>query len=118
MRYEMRIAALWLGLVLAACAPMSTVDRPLDPTVTAIVGATVVHPQREGSAAAERNQTIITAGNRIHYIGPSASADVPRGATIIDANGKWVVPGLTDGHVNDAVRIAATLHATAVALEM
>jgi alkyl hydroperoxide reductase subunit D len=26
--------------------------------------------------------------------------------------------GLTDGHVNDAVRIAATLHATAVALEL
>jgi len=67
---------------------------------TAIVGATVVHPEREGDAALSRDQTIVIDGNRIRAVGDSAKVRVPDGAQVIDARGKWVVPGLIDAHVH------------------
>ena len=66
----------------------------------AIVGATVIHPERELPAAIARDQTVLISGNRIQRIGPSRSTPVPKGATRIDAAGKWVIPGLVDGHVH------------------
>src|SRR3954470_4130854 len=68
--------------------------------VTAIVGATVVNPEREGAAAVARDQTVLVEGNRIRAVGDAASTRVPDGATVIDARGKWVVPGLIDAHVH------------------
>lgn len=69
-------------------------------TVIAIVGATVVHPEAEGAAAVAPDSTVIVTGNRISAVGPSASTRVPAGATVIDAHGKWVIPGLIDSHVH------------------
>ena len=71
-----------------------------DPPITAIVGATVIHPERDASTAVERDQTIIIGRNRIVTIGPSALIKAPSIARIIDGKGKWVVPGLIDGHVH------------------
>jgi imidazolonepropionase-like amidohydrolase len=68
--------------------------------VTAIVGATVLHPELEGDAAIARDSTILVEGNRITAVGPAAHTRVPRGATVIDAHGKWVIPGLIDSHVH------------------
>src|SRR4051812_25886121 len=69
-------------------------------TVVAIVGATVVHPERDGAAAVARNSTILIRGNRIERIASAKTTSVPRGATRIDGRGKWVIPGLVDGHVH------------------
>src|SRR5213596_501068 len=68
--------------------------------VTAIVGATVVHPDRDLPSAVASNSTVIIAGSRIEAIGPAGSTPVPAGATRIDGKGKWVVPGLIDSHVH------------------
>jgi imidazolonepropionase-like amidohydrolase len=68
--------------------------------VTAIVGATVVHPELEGPASVAPDSTILIAGNRITAVGPAAQTHPPRGAAVIDAHGKWVIPGLTDSHVH------------------
>jgi len=87
-------------LSLSACAPTGPLDRHADAPVTVIVGATVIHPQREAAAAAAADQTIVIVGNRIRSVGPSSSAGIPPGATVIDAKGKWVIPGLVDGHVH------------------
>ena len=38
----------------------------------AIVGATVIHPERELPAAVERDRTVLITGNRIVRIGPRA----------------------------------------------
>lgn len=70
------------------------------PSVIAIVGATVIHPERDGAAAVARNNTVIIRGNRIERVGPEPTTPVPAGATRIDAGGKWVVPGLVDAHVH------------------
>ena len=82
-----------------ALALIAAVGSAADPVV-AITGATIIHPERDGAAAIARNSTLILRGNRIARIGPANSTPVPRGATRIDAKGKWVVPGLVDGHVH------------------
>jgi imidazolonepropionase-like amidohydrolase len=65
----------------------------------AIVGGTVVHPERAG-APSDPDTTIIISGDRIQAVGPSKSTKVPKDATVIDATGKWVIPGLIDSHVH------------------
>jgi hypothetical protein len=55
-------------------------------------------PQR-GEMLAER--TIVIRGDSIAAVAaPSEKADVPRGATVIDGRGKYVLPGLIDAHVH------------------
>ena len=47
-----------------------------------------------------RDSTVILSGNRIRAVGPSATTRVPREARVIDAHGKWLIPGLIDSHVH------------------
>jgi imidazolonepropionase-like amidohydrolase len=98
------VAAL-LALLVTACAMNAgKVDgdkaAPAAPRAIAIVGVTVVDPARDGAAAAQPGQTVLIEGERIAAVGASASVAVPRGATRIDGAGKWLVPGLVDGHVH------------------
>ncbi|HUL94740.1 MAG TPA: amidohydrolase family protein [Usitatibacter sp.] len=81
----------------AGCAALTgTPDEP----VTAIVGATVIHPDRDAAHAVVRDETIVVAGSRIRAVGPAATTPVPWGAKVIDAKGKWVIPGMVDAHVH------------------
>src|SRR5215470_14006811 len=66
----------------------------------AIVGATVVHPELEAGSAVSPNYTVIIKGERIQAVGPATTTKVPHGARVIDAHGKWVIPGLIDSHVH------------------
>jgi imidazolonepropionase-like amidohydrolase len=43
---------------------------------------------------------IVITGERVSSVGPAGSVPVPSGATVIDARGKWIVPGLIDAHVH------------------
>lgn len=72
-------------------------QTPPAPAVVALVGGTVI----DGTGAAPRpSTTIIITGDRITRIGPSASTPPPAGAQIIQAAGKFVVPGFIDAHVH------------------
>ncbi len=98
--WSRRNAIATLALVaLAACAAADQRRAPASPAL-AIVGATVIHPQRDGADARAADTTIIIEGNRIASIGPSSATAIPSGATVIDARGKYVVPGLVDAHVH------------------
>lgn len=46
------------------------------------------------------NGTLVVDGNRITAVGPSASIQVPADATIIDAAGKTIMPGIIDVHAH------------------
>jgi hypothetical protein len=61
-------------------------------TLTAIVGATVVHPDREGNAAVARNTTIIVEGTRIRAVGPRRH----------DADPRWRHAHRREGQVGDS----------------
>ena len=47
--------------------------------------------------------TVVIRGSRILAVGPSGSTPVPSGATVIDATGKFVMPGIIDSHSHTAV---------------
>ena len=44
--------------------------------------------------------TVVISGNRIKAVSPDATATIPRGAEVIDAMGKALLPGLWDMHVH------------------
>ncbi len=62
----------------------------------ALVGATVVPMDREGTLD---DQTVLVRGAAIVAVAPRAQVDVGA-ATVVDAHGKWLVPGLADMHVH------------------
>src|SRR3989442_8670848 len=86
----------WIGLAawMLAVIPCQAAD------VTAIVGATVVHPERDLPSAIASNTTVIIAGSRIEAIGPAGSTPVPAGGARVDGKGKWGVPRLIDSPVH------------------
>ncbi|MDX1429631.1 MAG: hypothetical protein R3282_05050, partial [Rhodothermales bacterium] len=63
----------------------------------AIVGATVF--DATGSEPI-LDAAILIAGGVIQAVGPSASFRIGADAELIDATGKFVIPGLTDSHVH------------------
>jgi imidazolonepropionase-like amidohydrolase len=65
-----------------------------------ITGVTVVHPERTGPEVLQPNATIMIRGNRIESVLQDVTLELPQGATVIDGRGKWVIPGLVDGHVH------------------
>ena len=96
---SIRLLLLWVVLAcITACTTTnnSSHDQPL----IAIVGATIVHPERDAAQAVLQDGTLVISGTRIQAVGPSASTPVPKNATIIDGRGKWVIPGLIDSHVH------------------
>ena len=48
--------------------------------------------------AAKPNQTIIISNGKIQWIGDDAKLELPKGAKVIDLNGKALIPGLVMLH--------------------
>lgn len=85
------------AVLCAACAhapPPAAGSRSL-----AIVGATVVFPERD-SGTTLGDATVVITGDRIAAVGPRASTPVPDGATVLDGKGRWLIPGMIDSHVH------------------
>lgn len=75
--------------------PTATARTTRITALTALTGATVIDV-----VTGRRNpaQTVLISGDRI--IGVGRHLPVPRGATVIDVTGKFVIPGLADMHVH------------------
>jgi imidazolonepropionase-like amidohydrolase len=54
------------------------------------------------------DQTVVIDGGRIAALGPAAATPVPRGATVVDGRGKFLIPGLFDTHIHLRPQSAAT----------
>ncbi len=83
-------------LALSGAAPAAPAPAP----VTVINGATIIHPSRSGEAVVEPHATIVISGERIQLARAGITLELPQGAKVIDARGKWVIPGLIDSHVH------------------
>lgn len=114
------VVALIAGLTLAACATTSDTDgteegngrapfastyTPRASTPTLIRGATVF----DGNGAELANADVLMRDGRIVAVGPNLSAE---GATIIDATGRFVTPGIIDAHSHLGVYPAPSIQAT------
>ena len=66
-------------------------------TLWAVTGAVVI--DGTGSPPTARG-VIVGTGDRITCVGTAATCDIAPGAVIVDATGKWIVPGLIDTHVH------------------
>src|SRR5262245_19794699 len=65
--------------------------------ITVIQGATLITGTGNPSI---RNGSIVIDAGRIRDIGPRNEVRVPNNAQVVDARGKWVLPGLIDAHVH------------------
>lgn len=66
-------------------------------TATAFVNVNVIPMDRNRVVPA---QTVVVEGGRITSIGPSATAKIPGGATRVDGDGKFLIPGLAELHAH------------------
>jgi hypothetical protein len=86
----MRAALIVLVLAVTATAAQPPATRPI-----AITGVTVIDPAADASVP---GMTVVIREGRIANAG--ADVSVPRGATVIDGRGQFLMPGLWDMHVH------------------
>lgn len=96
-----RALASIIGAVLALPGVRASAQTPPPPPrAIAIVHATVI---TMADSVPLRDGTILVERDRIVAVGPNGSVRIPAKARIIDAAGKFVLPGLWDMHVHAAV---------------
>lgn len=62
--------------------------------------------------------TVVIEGDRITAVGPADDIDTPRGATVIDATGRTVIPGMWEmhGHHNHSSQVQGSLRKLAAGI--
>jgi imidazolonepropionase-like amidohydrolase len=64
---------------------------------TAFVGATLI----EGTGAPSIPNAVVVVGEgHIQAVGTADEVSVPRGAEVVHVEGRWIIPGLIDGHAH------------------
>ena len=85
--------ALLLCLIAVAAVSAASQSGPL----TIIDHATII----DGNGGpALKDGAIVIQGERIQQIGPRGTIKPPPGTILIDATGKFVIPGLIDAHIH------------------
>src|SRR5215813_12541469 len=95
-RRWVRCACLLTLLSVLLINPLIAGHRP-STKVVVLAHVTVVDIR---SGQLRQNQSIVIETERIAMVGPSGAVVVPRGARVINAAGKYVIPGLWDAHVH------------------
>ena len=96
---RMRIGLCGVMVSLLAVGPATHAQRPTARSQKPLVlrGALLI----DGSGGAPvPNSVIVLAGDKIQAVGSQGSVSVPADATLIDATGKTIIPGLVDSHVH------------------
>jgi imidazolonepropionase-like amidohydrolase len=73
--------------------PFPSTYRPLPGRLTAIINANIL----TGSGQEIDNGVVVFGDGKIIAVGPAGTA-IPTNAVVIDGRGKWVTPGVIDGH--------------------
>src|SRR6188472_627321 len=92
-------------LLLIECTPRAPTGAIRDARTRApavAIRAVTVVDVMDGSLRGK--QTVLVAGNRITAVGPADQVRIPRDAQLVDAAGRYVIPGLWDMHVHSVNR--------------
>jgi imidazolonepropionase-like amidohydrolase len=81
-----------MSLLLASCSSQPTSTPSLAITHATVIDAT--------GAAPHPDTTVLISNQQITVVAPSSSIAIPRGAQVLDATGKFLIPGLADMHVH------------------
>jgi imidazolonepropionase-like amidohydrolase len=65
--------------------------------LTAVTGGTLVRTDGRGPL---EDSVILIRDGRIVRVGQSQQVRIPKGAEVVDARGKWIIPGLIDAHIH------------------
>src|SRR5438094_5929004 len=92
---------IWLSLL--SWGPAAVAAAPLVLAHVTVIDATGAEPRHD--------MTVVIADRHIAALGPSRQVAIPRGADVIQAAGKFLIPGLWDmhGHLSDAAEAAFPL---------
>jgi len=93
-----------IGLSLGWIGPAQDSVRGRETPTIALIGATVVPMDRERVLP---NHTVLVLNGRIAAVAPTDSVPIPPGASVIDARGRYLIPGLADMHVHLTPEIGA-----------
>ncbi|HLM61208.1 MAG TPA: amidohydrolase family protein [Pyrinomonadaceae bacterium] len=86
-----------IAILLLHAFTCNVVVKAQSPKVTVISGATVI----DGTLRTPlKNAVILIEGNRIKQVRAKNKIKLPQNAEIIDASGKFVIPGLADMHIH------------------
>lgn len=88
-----RIGALMVALSVALLGQTGVVET----TRYVIEGGTLIDGR---GGAPLLDSVVVIEGNRITAIGPRGRTEIPEGAEVIPATGKFILPGLSDMHVH------------------
>ena len=72
-------------------------ERTLHVQPIALIHITIVDVEKGNLM---QDQTVLIYGNKIRCIGKSSQVEVPSGSKVINASGKFLIPGLWDAHVH------------------
>jgi imidazolonepropionase-like amidohydrolase len=78
-------------------SPSAPPEMAQAPRSFGITNVTVIDVER---GARLRDHTVIIEGGRISTVGPSSQVRVPDGYGVVQARGKFVIPGLVDRHAH------------------
>jgi hypothetical protein len=77
------------------------VSPQLQPESLVLTNVVVIDLAAESPIKALKlDQTIVITGNRISAIGQTGKVKLPEGAQVVDAGGRYLIPGLWDMHVH------------------
>ena len=99
-RRARRAAALLLvALTTGACTrpPTTGNGASAESSTVAFVGAHVIPMDRERML---EDHTVVVRNGRIIAVGPRSTVRAPSGATVVDARGKYLLPGLAEMHAH------------------
>ena len=90
----MKPSLIFLSIVLAAAAaiPPNPTNQSLVVTHVTVIDMTSTQPKPD--------QTVVIEGNRIVAIGKSSEVSIPSNSRVVNATGKFLIPGLWDMHAH------------------
>ena len=98
-----RCRALSIVALAVMTAGVASGQAPARASLIVLTRVTVVDPVQDVPL---RDATIVVEGSRIVALGSRGAVPIPRGATVIDASGLYVIPGLWDMHAHMAQPLA------------